>query len=116
MTHRISREEFSLDVNTAQNCIIGYTVIYVNEVSSWRLQLFDFTKWPDGAVSPEDSHRHRVTLSTCAGASEGTDGGALCRSFSRRHVTPPEVAVERACVERVHFHVDVNLHNSVFNW
>jgi len=49
---------------------------------------------------------------SCAATREGTDGGAIYRPFSRRHVTPLEVPIERTGVQWFIFSVHVHLRNS----
>ena len=73
---------------------------------------FNFTKLPNGAVASENSHSHFVTTMICAATRERTDGGAIYRPFSRRHVTPLEVPIERTGVQWFLFSVHVHLRNS----
>ena len=49
---------------------------------------------------------------TCAATREGTDGGAIYRPFSRRHVTPLEVPIERTGVQWFYLSVHVHLYNN----
>ena len=49
---------------------------------------------------------------SCAATREGTDGGAIYRTFCRRHMTPPEVPIKRTGVQWFLLSVHVHLHNS----
>ena len=89
----------------------SYITLGCTIATGQSLHNFDFTERPDGSVSSEDSHSDVVTASFGASTTEGANCSAICRMFSRRQLTPLEVAVERAGVERLLLHVDVNLDN-----
>ena len=94
------------------SCIMLQMVEQTNNLFIIIHNNFNFTQRPDGAVSSENSHSHFVTTTHCAATREGTDGAAVYRPFSRRHVTSLEIPIEQARVQWFLLGVYVHLYNS----